>query len=106
MVQLGQSFDRKSVRKAVQRFTDSSTAAAANNVRYHPIALALTSNTVFQGDAAAAIEKLCRFEARDAMTLSRVVNACNFLWSSAKVLPSLSNSFSCVLGANGGRSAW
>jgi hypothetical protein len=83
MVQLRQSFDRKSVRKAVQRFTDSSTLVLASNARYHPIALALTSNTAFQGDAAAAVEKLCRFEARDAMALSRVVNIHFFLWNSS-----------------------
>jgi hypothetical protein len=73
MCQLGQPFDRKAVRKAVQRFGDAASAAGPRLPHSHPTALALTSNAAFAGDAAAAVEQLCRVEARDAATLSRVV---------------------------------
>mmetsp|Transcript_6753 Transcript_6753/g.12510 ORF Transcript_6753/g.12510 Transcript_6753/m.12510 type:complete len:1122 (-) Transcript_6753:179-3544(-) len=71
IAQFGQPFDRKSIRKAVARLqiTGSTDGAGSSLMasflsspqqRHHPVALQLTSNTPFAGDAKSAMTTLCR----------------------------------------------
>ena len=70
---LGQPFDRKSIRRAVARLQNGE-GSTGQSQRYHPVALALTSNTPYAGgDPGSTIANLCRVTARDAAQLGRVV---------------------------------